>query len=97
MYTVRAAMSTSGETFGVAPLTWDDWTYVLRFAVPILLVEEVLKVKKMVEVREGMKSLCPLNTLIVLFPSARESITGHFDSLLLTPPPTPSHHLILDR
>lgn len=33
-----------GETFGVAPLTWDDWTYVLRFAAPILLVEEVLKV-----------------------------------------------------
>ncbi|CAM9628969.1 unnamed protein product [Scytosiphon promiscuus] len=32
-----------GETFGVAPLTWDDWTYVLRFSVPILLVEEILK------------------------------------------------------
>ncbi|CAM9620236.1 unnamed protein product, partial [Sphacelaria rigidula] len=32
-----------GDTFGVAPLTWDDWTYVLRFAMPILLVEEILK------------------------------------------------------
>ncbi|CAN0434584.1 unnamed protein product, partial [Hapterophycus canaliculatus] len=32
-----------GETFGVAPLSWDDWTWVLRFSVPILLVEEILK------------------------------------------------------
>ncbi|CAN0446547.1 unnamed protein product, partial [Ascophyllum nodosum] len=35
-----------GETFGVTPLTWDDWTYVLRFAAPILVVEEVLKVRR---------------------------------------------------
>ncbi|CAN0294943.1 unnamed protein product [Ectocarpus sp. 12 AP-2014] len=32
-----------GETFGVAPLSWDDWTWVLRFSLPILLVEEILK------------------------------------------------------
>lgn len=30
----------------MAPLTWDDWTWVLRFSVPILLVEEILKVRK---------------------------------------------------
>ena len=36
----------AGETFGVTPLTWDDWTYVLRFAAPILVVEEVLKVRR---------------------------------------------------
>lgn len=36
----------AGETFGVAPLTWDDWTWVLRFSLPILLVEEILKVRK---------------------------------------------------
>lgn len=29
--------------FDLAPLTWEDWTYVLRFAVPIILVEEILK------------------------------------------------------
>lgn len=33
-----------GDTFGVSALTWEDWTYVLRFAAPILIVEEVLKV-----------------------------------------------------
>lgn len=66
MYAVRAIMLTSGETFGVAPLTWDDWTYVLRFAAPILLVEEVLKVKKVVEVMKGMKSFCPLNSPLPL-------------------------------
>ena len=33
----------ANQIFGLAPLSWDDWTYVLRFAVPILIVEEVLK------------------------------------------------------
>lgn len=58
---VFVCTATAGETFGVAPLTWDDWTYVLRFAAPILLVEEVLKVKKVAEVRKGMSSLCSLS------------------------------------
>ncbi|CAM9295786.1 unnamed protein product, partial [Phaeothamnion confervicola] len=33
----------AGHVFGLQPLTWEDWTYVLRFAAPILLVEELLK------------------------------------------------------
>lgn len=33
----------ANKIFGLAPLSWDDWSYVLRFALPIVLVEEVLK------------------------------------------------------
>eukprot|EP00611_Tribonema_gayanum_P030304 TRINITY_DN8384_c0_g1_i2.p1 TRINITY_DN8384_c0_g1~~TRINITY_DN8384_c0_g1_i2.p1 ORF type:complete len:285 (-),score=82.34 TRINITY_DN8384_c0_g1_i2:273-1088(-) len=33
----------ASNMFGLAPLTKDDWLYVARFALPIVLVEEILK------------------------------------------------------
>ena len=34
---------TLAKIFGLAPLTWQEWEVVAKFALPILLVEEILK------------------------------------------------------
>jgi len=43
LYSSRLGLPGLGESFGMVPLTWDDWTTVLLWAAPILLVDEILK------------------------------------------------------
>jgi len=43
LYSAKLGVPGLGESFGMVPLALDDWTTVLAWAVPILLVDEVLK------------------------------------------------------
>jgi len=43
LYSSTFGIPALGESFGMVPLTWDNWANVLAWAVPILLVDEILK------------------------------------------------------
>jgi P-type Ca2+ transporter type 2C len=43
VYSSKLGLPAIGESFGVVPLSIDDWITVLQWAAPILLVDEVLK------------------------------------------------------
>ena len=43
LYSPNLGLPALGESFGMVPLSRDDWIHVLWWAVPILLVDEILK------------------------------------------------------
>lgn len=43
VYSEYLGMGGVGDAFGLVPLSWDDWKTVAMWALPILLVDEVLK------------------------------------------------------
>eukprot|EP00549_Striatella_unipunctata_P025559 CAMPEP_0118720786 /NCGR_PEP_ID=MMETSP0800-20121206/30314_1 /TAXON_ID=210618 ORGANISM="Striatella unipunctata, Strain CCMP2910" /NCGR_SAMPLE_ID=MMETSP0800 /ASSEMBLY_ACC=CAM_ASM_000638 /LENGTH=183 /DNA_ID=CAMNT_0006628485 /DNA_START=110 /DNA_END=661 /DNA_ORIENTATION=- len=61
VYSSKLGLSALGESFGMVPLTWQNWESVLQWSVPVILVEEVLKligrqIKKQAEKEEKEKS-----------------------------------------
>jgi Ca2+-transporting ATPase len=43
LYSSRLGLPGLGESFGIVPLTIEDWKTVLLWACPILVVDEILK------------------------------------------------------
>jgi Ca2+-transporting ATPase len=43
VYSEKLGLSALGESFGLVPLSGDDWITVLKWSAPILLVDEALK------------------------------------------------------
>jgi Ca2+-transporting ATPase len=43
VYSSDIGLPALGESFGIVPLSWNNWVTVLKWSVPILLLDEVLK------------------------------------------------------
>lgn len=57
MYSSKLGVPALGKSFGMVPLSMDDWRRVLIWSVPILLVEELLKlIGRWLQRREKRKS-----------------------------------------
>jgi Ca2+-transporting ATPase len=64
LYSSQLGLPGLGQSFGMVPLSMDDWKNVLTFATPILLVDEVLKfVGRLLARKSNNKALAELRSL----------------------------------
>jgi Ca2+-transporting ATPase len=63
LYSSDLGIPALGESFGMVPLSIDDWALVISWAAPILLVDEILKAIGRWVNREDRKKSRRLNAL----------------------------------
>jgi len=58
LYSAKLGVPVLGEAFGMVPLTSSDWTHVMMWAAPILIVDEILKaIGRNLKRRDAKKSI----------------------------------------